>query len=138
MSSVLLLEGLILLAVGVGLGYYIRQLLMQSRKSSIEARLKKLVEDSKTEAKEVMLDAKEKAAKILDEAKGEEKDRLVQVRKLEERLLEREGSVDRRVQQFEKKEKDLVVGIDSAIPQIKEVEEKFEEITGTKDLGEWK
>ena len=43
----------------------------------------------------------------------------------------------RKLEEGEKKEKDLVVSIDNAIPQIKEVEVKFEEITGTKDLSEW-
>lgn len=44
----------------------------------------------------------------------------------------------RKIEEGEKKEKDLIVSIDSAIPQIREVEEKFEDITGTKDLSEWK
>lgn len=44
----------------------------------------------------------------------------------------------RKIEEGEKKEKDLVISIDSAIPQIREVEEKFEDITGTIDLSEWK
>src|SRR3989338_3413452 len=103
----LIVWSIVFLGAGIGIGYYTRQLIMQQRKSSIEARLKKLVEDSRAEAKEVLLDAKEKASKITDEAKSEEKERVGQIRKLEERLLERESLVDKRVQQFEKKEKDL-------------------------------
>lgn len=95
------------LAVGIGLGYLIRQLIMQQRKSSIEGKLKKLVEDSKAEAKEILLEAKEKAARVLDETKQEEKERLSQLRRLEERLIERESSVDKRLQQFSEREKDL-------------------------------
>lgn len=99
--------GLVLLSAGIGLGYYIRQLVAQKRKSSIEARLKKLIEDSKAEAKEILLDAKEKAAKTAEETKIEEKERHSQMRRLEERVLEREAAVDRRIQDHEKRTKEL-------------------------------
>lgn len=111
------------LAVGIGLGYLIRQLIAQQRKSSIEAKLKKLIEDSRTEAKETLLDAKEKASKILDEAKSEEKDRLSQLRRLEERLLERESSVDKRVGDFDRKERELEERIDKVKAVKVEIEE---------------
>ncbi|MDP3710395.1 MAG: ribonuclease Y [bacterium] len=103
----IILGSIVLLGIGLGAGYYIRQLVMQQRKSSIEARLKKLVEDSKSEAKETMLEAKEKATRILDEAKNEEKERVGQLRKMEERIMERESLVDKRLQQFDQKEKDF-------------------------------
>ena len=99
--------GIALLGAGVGLGYLMRQLVASSRRSSIEARLKKLIEDSKAEAKEILLDAKEKAVKALDEVKHEEKDRLGQIRRIEERLIDRETTIDRRVQDLEKREKEL-------------------------------
>lgn len=136
-NSVIVFGGVLFFALGIGLGYYIRQLLMQRRKSSIEARLKKLVEDSKIEAKETILDAKEKAAKILDEVKGEEKERLVQTRRTEERLLERESLIDRRLQQFEKKEKELEEKIEKIKILKVEIEEakvntvkEFEKVAG--------
>lgn len=93
--------------IGIGLGYLIRQLVAQQRKSSIEAKLRKLIEDSRREAKETLLDAKEKAVKVLDEVKQEERERLSQTRRLEERLTEREVGIDRRVQDFDKREKEM-------------------------------
>ena len=99
--------GVIALGVGTGIGYYIRQLVAQQRKSSIEGKLKKLIEDSRAEAKETLFDAKEKAAKIIEEAKTEEKERTSQIRRIEERVLERESAIDRRVQDHEKRSKEL-------------------------------
>ena len=99
--------GIGVLFLGAGAGYFIRQAIAQKRKSSIEGRLKKLVEDSKIEAKETLFEAKEKAAKIVDEAKRDEKDRLSQIRRLEERILERESSLDRRAQEFSEREKEV-------------------------------
>lgn len=101
-----------ILAVGVGLGYYVRQFIAQQRKSSIEAKLKKLIEDSKAEAKETLFGAKEKAVQLLEEAKKEEKERMNQLRKLEEHLLEREAVFDKRLQSFEKKEKEFEERVD--------------------------
>ena len=110
------------MAIGIGLGYYIRQLVAQQRKSTIEARLKKLIEDSKAEAKETLLDAKEKASKILEEAKYEEKDRLSQLRKLEERLLERETGTDQRAEEVRQEKKEL----EEKVEKIKAVRAEIE------------
>ena len=115
---------MLILGVGIGLGYFIRQLVAQQRKSSIEAKLKKLIEDSKVEAKEILFDAKDKASKVLEEAKHEERERLGQIRKLEERLMERESVVDRRVEGFEKNERDL----EGRIEKIKAVKSEIEEM----------
>lgn len=109
--------------LGIGLGYLIRQLIAQQRKSSLEAKLKKLIEDSKTEAKEIQLEAKEKATKILDEAKQEEKERLSQLRKLEERVLERESVLDRKIQALEGREKEL----EERIEKVKAIKSEVEE-----------
>ena len=65
-NLLIIIGGAVSLTIGIGIGYLIRQLIASSRRSSIEARLKKLVEDSKVEAKETLLEAKEKAAKIFD------------------------------------------------------------------------
>ena len=114
-------------AAGIGMGYYIRRLVAQSRMSSIEARLKKLVEDSKREAKETLIDAKEKAAKILEEAKNEERDRLKEIRRLEERLMERESMADRRIEELQRKEKDTEARIEKVRGIKAEWEQKHAE-----------
>ncbi|MDP3778857.1 MAG: ribonuclease Y [bacterium] len=110
------------LGAGIGLGYLIRQMVAQKRKSSIEAKLKKFIEDAKTEAKEVLFDAKEKASKTIEEAKTEEKERTSQIRRLEERMLERENSFDRRVQDFDKRNKEL----EERIERLKQAKTEIE------------
>jgi ribonuclease Y len=117
-SLLTLLSILTVLGIGIGIGYFIRQLVAQQRKSSLEAKLKKLIDDSKQEAKEILLDAKEKAAKIIEEAKHEEKERLAQLRKLEERILEREAAVDRRVAEMERRDKEFAERVEK-VKQIK-------------------
>lgn len=111
-----------LVVIGGGIGYFIRQMVAQQRKSSIEAKLRKLIEDSKTQAKEILLEAKERSAKVLDETKREEKDRTSQIRRLEERLIEREAAVDRRVQSFETKEKEF----EARVERVRAIKEEVE------------
>lgn len=112
-----------LFGIGIGFGYLIRQLLAQQRKSSIEAKLKKLVEDSKTEAKELLLDAKEKAAKITDEVKQEEKERMGQLRRSEERLDEKERSLERRFAEALKKEQEF----SEKVERVKAIKQELEQ-----------
>ncbi|MBI3442817.1 MAG: ribonuclease Y [Candidatus Sungbacteria bacterium] len=116
--------GIVLFGAGIGLGYLIRQLVAQQRKSSIEAKLRRLIEDSRAEAKETLLDAKEKAAKVLDEAKQEERERLTQVRRLDERLIERETGIDRRASEFDKREKE----VEERIERVKAVKAEVEQV----------
>lgn len=112
------------ITLGIAIGYFVRQAVAQQRKNSIEAKLKKLVEDSKTEAKELLLAAKEKSVKILDEAKQEEKERFLQVRKAEERTVERENMFDKRIRDFERKEKELEERIEKVRVIKAEIEER--------------
>ncbi len=126
MNTSLMVWGALVLGLGVVLGYLIRQLVVVIRRSSIEARLRKLVEDAKREAKDTVLNAKEEAARIADSAKKEEKDLLSQVRRLEERLLERETAFDRRAQEFEKRERDVEARIEKVKTVKTELEEKHE------------
>ena len=108
--------------VGIGAGYIIRQTIARQRKNSIEARLKKLIDDSKAEAKETLIDAKDKAVKIIDEAKREEKEREAQLRKLEDRLQSREELLDKKFLTVEEKEK----GIEEKIEKVRTIKAELE------------
>ena len=117
------LGALVLLGAGIGLGYFIRQAVVSKRGESIESRLKKLVEDSKAEAKEILLEAKVQAGKVSDEAKQDEKERLGQIRRLEERVMDRENSIDKRVQEVTGREKLL----EERIEKVKAAKAKIDE-----------
>ncbi len=115
--------GILVLGVGLVIGYFARQLVAQQRIHSVEAKLKKLIEDSRADAKELLLEAKEKAAHVLEEAKQEEKERLKELRRLEERLIDREASIDKRGQTTERHEKEL----EERIEKVKAVKADIEQ-----------
>ncbi|MBI4137929.1 MAG: ribonuclease Y [Candidatus Sungbacteria bacterium] len=115
--------GLMFLAAGIAAGYVARQAVARRQQDSVETRIKKILEDSRAQSKELLLDAKEKAAKILDEAKTEEKDRTQQIRRLEERLIQRETTTDRRAQVLEKSEREL----QDRVVRVKTFKEELEQ-----------
>lgn len=110
------------MAVGIGLGYYARQLIAIRQRSTIEARVKELIEQARTEAKEILLEAKEKAAKIVEETKQEEKERLAQLRRLEERLLNRESVMDKKSEELEEEKKK----IEQQVQKLREFKKELE------------
>jgi ribonucrease Y len=120
--------GAVLLAGGIALGYLIRQLIARRRKSSIEAKLKKLIDDSRTEAKETLLAAKDKAVKMVEEATREAREREGEFKKKEDRLEKREEMLDRKLMSLEEKEKELETKIERVKSIKTEVEEAKEKI----------
>jgi len=98
--------GAIFLFIGAGafLGYIVRQQIAQKYSDSIESKLKSRVEKVKEEAKNIVLEAREKATKALEEVEEEKKERKIQLDKMEERLLQREELIDKRQVEISEKE----------------------------------
>ena len=74
---------------------------------------------------------KERAAKAVEDAKNEEKERLNQLRRLEERIIEREQSLERRAKESEKKDKEL----EERIERVKTIKAEIEDVKA-KSLAE--
>ncbi len=117
---------LFLFALGGVVGYFIRQQLMSARRNSIESKVTKLLDDSRAEAKEILLAAKSKAVQALEEAKEEEKERERAFKRSEERLRERESLLDKRLVQSDERDRDLAEKIER-VREIKTDVEKARE-----------
>ena len=105
--GLLFLIGGIGILVGISIGYLIRKKIAEMQAGTLENKLSMLIEQSKTEAKEILLKAKEESVKILEEAKREEKEREAQLSKQEQRLSHREDLVDKKFLEFERIGKEL-------------------------------
>ncbi|TSC89555.1 MAG: uncharacterized protein G01um10143_45 [Parcubacteria group bacterium Gr01-1014_3] len=84
MTPIFLLGGGAVLFLGIALGYFVRQVLSTKQSNSLEQR-----------AKQIILDAQDKAVSLLNDAKKEERERKLQVDKTEERLFKKEENLDR-------------------------------------------
>ncbi|MBI4385556.1 ribonuclease Y [Candidatus Parcubacteria bacterium] len=114
------------LVVGSVAGYYARQTIAKKQAGSIEAKLSKLVEDAKTEARETLLQAKDKAVKVLEEAKRDEKERAQVLERHEERLLKREELLEQKLAGIEKTDRELA----EKIERVKAIREEAESLRG--------
>lgn len=90
--------------LGLAIGYLVRQFLIAGKAGSLEQRLKNLTEETERKAKNIVLDAKGEAARLLDEVKNEERERKVQLSKLEERNLKREEFLEKQLGDIKTKE----------------------------------
>lgn len=90
-----LILGAVLILFGTVAGYFIRQIIAARQANSFEQRLKFLQEEIQTKAREIVLEAKDKAAALIEEAKKEEKEQKAQIARLEERLLKKEEILEK-------------------------------------------
>ena len=98
---------LLLLGIGAGVGYVLRQLIARQRINSLELRTEKLTEDAKAQAKEILVEAKTEAVKILEAAKDEERAREHETKRLQDRLENREGLLDKKLNDIDLREKNV-------------------------------
>lgn len=105
MTTISIILGAVGIVVGIGLGYYLRMMIALGKQGSMELEIKEQMIKAKEEAQKVLDDAKQKADERLRDLEIEEKRKLEDVRKAEERVIRKEDSL-------EAKEKELYKGIE--------------------------
>ncbi|OGY56737.1 MAG: ribonuclease Y [Candidatus Colwellbacteria bacterium RBG_13_48_8] len=95
------------LVLGGALGYVVRQTIAARRKNSLETKLQEEARKAKNEAQEIILEAKNKAVLLLEEARGEEKERKTSLTRIEERLLKKEENLTEREKELQETKKGL-------------------------------
>ncbi|MEK7134966.1 MAG: ribonuclease Y [Patescibacteria group bacterium] len=125
------------MAAGALLGYLIRQLVATRSANSIEAKIKRQLEESKTQTKEVLLEAKDKAVKILEDAKNQERERLAILALQEDRLNlqfkkieQKEGDLENSKNDLERQANQIKVIHQEVETLKKKSEEIIERISG--------
>ncbi|KKR88572.1 MAG: Ribonuclease Y [Candidatus Wolfebacteria bacterium GW2011_GWA2_42_10] len=118
----------VLVFVGIIAGYFIRQLIAAKQSSSIEQKTRKQFEEAKIKANEIILEARGKAAVLLEETQKSEREQKFQLTKVEERLMRKEELlekqwVDIRNQENQLKDDDGKIKI--AKTQLDELKEKL-------------
>lgn len=102
---------IIALLLGLLLGYILRKYLAEARIASAEEAAKRILEESEKEAearkREVILEAKEEIHLMRNEAERENRERRNEVQRLERRYLQKEETLERKLESLEKKEENL-------------------------------
>lgn len=122
-SLTILLIGILALAIGSVLGYYIRQSIAKKQLNTAEGKASKIIEESEKKSQEVLLDAKNKAVNILEESKQKEQERERQIIRLEERLEKREETLDRKMEEIDRGR----VMLEKKAEEIRQIRKNVEE-----------
>ncbi|MEK7639778.1 MAG: ribonuclease Y [Patescibacteria group bacterium] len=92
---------------GILVGYFARKVWAGKQIEGAEAKLQKALEEAKKQEQEFLFKAKEKALKVIDEAKRDESDRRKEMQHQQSRLEQRESQFDSKLLQIEKSQQQV-------------------------------
>lgn len=98
---------IVLALVGAGVGYGASQQLTRKKIGTAEKEVEKQLSKAKREAGDIVSKAKEEAHKIADEARRDESTRRKELKEIEARLLDRETSLDKKLDELDKRTEKL-------------------------------
>lgn len=114
----------ILAAGGFFIGYLARKQLALTQINSAEAKAKKILTDTKAKQQELLLEARDKALKIIDEAKQEDGKRRQETNNLQARLEKRETAFSQKLLELQDRQQQLY----DKVNKVEEVKEKIKQI----------
>ncbi len=123
-------------AIGLALGWVVRDRKGKSDVASAEAKALQVVKAAETKEQEVMIRAKDKAVKIIEEARLEEKKSLDEMKKQQASLAESEREFSRKVIETDDLKKKAESELAAAAERVKELEAlKQEELKRIEDAA---
>jgi len=119
-----LLAGLI---IGIPAGYVIRKLVARKSVESAEARAEKMLADAKAKQQDLLLQGKDRALKIIDDAKRDEEERRRELFASQKRIEQRESLFDQKLLEFQEKQQklyDKVEQVEAVKGEIQKIREQ--------------
>jgi ribonucrease Y len=123
LETVLLLTGLAAL-VGVALGYFVRFLVTQGKRGSVELEIRQMLLEAKDEAKRITSEAERRAADMIEDARAEGKEKEGKLKKTEDRLIKKEELLDKRQTDIDTE----VESIKAKIVEVRLIKERAEAV----------
>lgn len=111
-------------ALGIGIGYFLRWIILLGKKGSIELTIKQTMLEAKTSAQKVLDEAEKKAEQLVKDAKEEEKKRLIELKRTEERLIKKDELLDKRQVDVDHE----VESLKAKVTEIKEIRNRVEDM----------
>lgn len=95
------------LVIGTPVGYLIRKLVARKAAESAEARAEKMLADAKAKQQDLLLQGKDRALKIIEDAKRDEAERRREQIAAQKRIEQRESLFDQKLLEFQEKQQKL-------------------------------
>ena len=102
-----MLLAVLLALVGLGAGYGASTVITRRQMGSAEQQAKKELEKAKKEAAKLIDQAREDSNKAVDEARREEQSRRRELKDIEQRLVNREETLDKKIDELDKRTENL-------------------------------
>ncbi|MFH0814486.1 MAG: ribonuclease Y [Candidatus Falkowbacteria bacterium] len=122
--SQLIIEAAVILVAGFFVGYYTRKLIIANKAKSLETKIANSLNETKAKQKEMVMEAKDKAFKIIEDAKRDEQGRRQELSNLQKRLERRESMFDQKLMDLEGEKGKL----QEKAQQLEETKLKIQEI----------
>ena len=117
---------IVLAVVGVGVGFGANTLLAKQRQGALEDRLEKERQKAEKEADKLVTQAREEAAKLVEETRHEEQTRRKELKELENRLVVREESLDKKIDELDKRAQRLRTSED----EVEQLKDEIRDVRG--------
>jgi len=101
---------IVLAVVGLGVGFGASSVVSKRRQGNLEAQVEKEKQKAQKEADKLVIQAKEEALKLAEEARRDEQTRRKELKELENRLVVREESLDKKLDDLDKRTERLRAG----------------------------
>lgn len=103
---------LVLAVAGIAIGFGANQTITKKKLGSAEEAVEKELKKAKKEAEKAISEAREEAAQLAEEARKDEANRRKQTKDIEQRLLDREVALDKKLDEIDKRAENLRKGED--------------------------
>lgn len=114
-----LLYVLIGIVLGGAVGYFVRKNQVEQKNLDLKDKGELILQQANTKAQEIIFRAKNEALKVMDETKADEEKKREQLRTMEERLVGKEESIDKKMRSLEDSRTDMEKKIE-AVRQLRE------------------
>ncbi len=118
------------LLFGLGVGYFFRKKQVEEKNLELKEQGERILMDANTKSQEMVFRAKNDSLKILDEAKNLEEKKRDELRKIEEKLLLKEDTLNKKIQELEKNKGEL----DKKALSVQELKEEVQKVHDLQQL----
>ncbi|MBI2057987.1 MAG: ribonuclease Y [Candidatus Yanofskybacteria bacterium] len=123
LSTTTITLAILALAAGMGIGYFIRRLIADSRIRSAETKAQNILNEAKSKSQDLLLEAKNKSLKILEESKQEGQERNAQLLRIEKMLSKKETELETQAKLLEKDRQNLKDKTENVTKTEQEIDE---------------
>ena len=116
--------------LGIAIGYLLRYLITSAQKGSVELQVKKSFLEAKDQVQKIIAGAEMEADKTIDEARAKAETKEVELKKREDRLINKDEILDKRQMDIDNDADDLK----KKVEEVKEIKERISQAEGEKRL----